>query len=183
MAREFEVCREQDLPVPPAQVWDAVATGPGNLGWLYPMEIEPRVGGKVTRGDATVVAWEPPHHFAVRATQEGGFSNTLSYRIESADGVTSHLRMGIHWVHTGIVDGAWNWDAKTDVAEKYVDFHQHALAEYLRHFATPRHVRQVPAPRIHRRSGRLRRPAPTPRSRRRRGRRRPVHAPRPRPGP
>ncbi|RPK36163.1 hypothetical protein EES39_32300 [Streptomyces sp. ADI92-24] len=135
MAREFEVCREQYLPVPPDQVWNAVATGPGNLGWLYPMEIEPRVGGKVTRGDATVVAWEPPHHFAVRATQEGGFSNTLSYRIESSDGVASHLRMGIHWVHTGVVDDAWNWDAKTDVAEKYVDFHQHALAEYLRHFA------------------------------------------------
>ncbi|WP_329454509.1 hypothetical protein [Streptomyces sp. NBC_01497] len=38
-------------------------------------------------------------------------------------------------VHTGVVDDAWNWDAKTDVAEKYVDFHQHALAEYLRHFA------------------------------------------------
>ncbi|MFI6610789.1 SRPBCC domain-containing protein [Streptomyces sp. NPDC050507] len=135
MAREFEVCREQYLPVPPDQVWNAVATGPGNLGWLYPMEIEPRVGGKVTRGDATVVAWEPPHHFAVRATQEGGFSNTLSYRVESSDGVTSHLRMGIHWVHNGVVDDAWNWDAKTDVAEKYVDFHQHALAEYLRHFA------------------------------------------------
>ncbi|MFI7361391.1 SRPBCC domain-containing protein [Streptomyces sp. NPDC050149] len=135
MAREFEVCREQYLPVPPDQVWKAVATGPGNLGWLYPMEIEPRVGGKVTRGEATVVAWEPPHHFAVRATQEGGFSNTLSYRIESSDGVASHLRMGIHWVHSGVVDDAWNWDAKTDVAEKYVDFHQHALAEYLRHFA------------------------------------------------
>ncbi|MFI6648018.1 SRPBCC domain-containing protein [Streptomyces sp. NPDC050529] len=135
MAQEFEVCREQSLPVPPDQVWEAVATGPGNLGWLYPMEIEPRVGGRVTRGDATVVAWEPPHHFAVRATQEDGFSNTLSYRIESSDGVTSHLRMGIHWVHTGVVDDAWNWDAKTDVAEKYVDFHQHALAEYLRHFA------------------------------------------------
>ncbi|MGW6204908.1 SRPBCC domain-containing protein [Streptomyces sp. NPDC055089] len=135
MAREFEVCREQYLPVPPDQVWNAVATGTGNLGWLYPMEIEPRVGGKVTRGDAAVVAWEPPHHFAVRAAQEGGFSNTLSYRVESSDGVTSHLRMGIHWVHTGVVDDAWNWDAKTDVAEKYVDFHQHALAEYLRHFA------------------------------------------------
>ncbi|MER5279544.1 SRPBCC domain-containing protein [Streptomyces sp. NPDC002809] len=135
MAQEFEVCREQVLSVPPDQVWNAVATGPGNLGWLYPMEIEPRVGGKVTRGDATVVAWEPPHHFAVRATQDGGFSNTLSYRVEPVDGGTSRLRMGIHWVHTGVVDDAWQWDAKTDVAEKYVDFHQHALAEYLRHFA------------------------------------------------
>lgn len=134
MAREFEVRREQDLPVSPEQVWDAVATGAGNLGWLYPMEIEPRVGGKATRGDATVVAWEPPHHLALRATLDGGFSNTLTYRIEPADGGTSRLRMGIHWVHTGVVDDAFRWDAKSDAAEKYVDFHQHALAEYLRHF-------------------------------------------------
>ncbi|MFD4535472.1 SRPBCC family protein [Kitasatospora sp. NPDC058397] len=135
MAREFEVRREQDLPATPEQVWAAVATGAGNLGWLYPMEVEPRVGGKATRGDSTVVAWEPPRHFAVRATQDGGFSNTLSYRIEPADGGSSHLRMGIHWVHTGIVDEAWMWDAKSDVAEKHVDFYQHGLAEYLRHFA------------------------------------------------
>ncbi|MFK0100565.1 SRPBCC domain-containing protein [Streptomyces sp. NPDC091040] len=135
MAREFRVRRQQDLPVAPQQVWDAVATAAGNLGWLYPMEIEPRVGGKATRGDATVLTWEPPHHLALRATQDGGFSNTLSYRVEPADDGTSHLSMGIHWVHTGIVDDAWNWDAKTDVAEKYVDFHQHALTEYLRHFA------------------------------------------------
>ncbi|KOV64753.1 SRPBCC family protein [Streptomyces sp. MMG1121] len=135
MARELEVRREQDLPATPEQVWEAVATGAGNLGWLYPMEIEPRVGGKATRGDSTVVAWEPPHHFAVRATQDGGFSNTLTYRIEPADGGTSHLRMGIHWVHTGVVDDTWRWDTKADAAEKHVDFYQHSLAEYLRHFA------------------------------------------------
>jgi hypothetical protein len=135
MAREFEVRREQDLPATPEQVWDAVATGAGNLGWLYPMEVEPHVGGKVTRGAATVVAWEPPSHFATRATQDGGFSNTLSYHIEPAADGTSHLRMGIHWVHTGIVDDTWNWDTKSDAAEKHVDFYQHGLAEYLRHFA------------------------------------------------
>ncbi|MFJ9952663.1 SRPBCC domain-containing protein [Kitasatospora sp. NPDC091207] len=135
MAREFEVRREQDLPATAQQVWDAVATGAGNLGWLYPMEVEPRVGGKATRGDATVVAWEPPRHFAVRATQDGGFSNTLSYHVEPAADGTSHLRMGIHWVHTGVVDEAWAWDAKTDAAEKHVDFYQHGLAGYLRHFA------------------------------------------------
>ncbi|MFE7359295.1 SRPBCC domain-containing protein [Streptomyces sp. NPDC057543] len=133
MAREFEVRREQDLPATPEQVWHAVATGTGNLGWLYPMEVEPHVGGKVTRADGTVVAWEPPHHFAVRVALDDGFSNTLTYRIEPLDGGTSHLRMGIHWVHTGVVDDTW--DTKADAAEKHVDFYQHALAEYLRHFA------------------------------------------------
>lgn len=133
MAREFEVRREQDLPATPEQVWHAVATGTGNLGWLYPMEVEPHVGGKVTRADGTVVVWEPPHHFAVRVALDDGFSNTLTYRIEPLDGGTSHLRMGIHWVHTGVVDDTW--DTKADAAEKHVDFYQHALAEYLRHFA------------------------------------------------
>ncbi|MBZ6104096.1 SRPBCC domain-containing protein [Streptomyces olivaceus] len=135
MAREFEVRREQDLPAAPERVWDAVATGAGNLGWLYPMEVEPRVGGKVTRGDGTVVAWEPPSHFAVRAAQGDGFSNTLTYRVEPADDGTSRLHMGIHWVHTGTVDDTWQWDAKTDAAEKHVDFYQHSLAAYLSHFA------------------------------------------------
>ncbi|CAL9657463.1 SRPBCC domain-containing protein [Streptomyces sp. enrichment culture] len=135
MAREFEVRREQDLPAPPERVWDAVATATGNLGWLYPMEVEPRVGGRVTRGDSTVVAWEPPSHFVVRAAQGDDFSNTLTYRVDPADDGTSRLRMGIHWVHTGVVDDSWEWDTKTDAAEKHVDFYQHSLAEYLRHFA------------------------------------------------
>lgn len=132
MTREFEVRKEQDLPAAPDQVWAAVATGAGNIGWLYPMEVEPRVGGKVTRSDSTVVAWEPPSHFAVRATLGDEFSNTLSYRIEPADSGTSHLRMGIHWVY----EGDWDeiWDTKADAAEKHVHFYQHGLAEYLRHF-------------------------------------------------
>ncbi len=133
MTREFEVRREQDLPATPEQVWDAVATGAGNLGWLYPMEVEPRVGGKVTRSDSTVTVWEPPGHLAVRATLDDGFSNTLSYRIEPVDGATTHLRMGIHWVHEGVWDETW--DTKADAAEKHVDFYQRGLAEYLRHFA------------------------------------------------
>ncbi|KJK59173.1 SRPBCC family protein [Saccharothrix sp. ST-888] len=133
MAREFQVRREQDLPVAPEQVWQAVATGVGNLGWLYPMEVEPRVGGAVTRGGGTVVEWEPPRRFAVRATLDGGFSNTLSYHIEPGDGGTSRLRMGIHWVHEGVVDEGW--DTKADAAEKHVGFYQHSLAEYLTHFA------------------------------------------------
>ncbi|MDH6127505.1 SRPBCC domain-containing protein [Kitasatospora sp. GP82] len=133
MAREFQVRREQDLPATPEQVWHAVATSAGNLGWLYPMEIEPRVGGAVSRGDATVVEWQPPRLFAVRATRDGGFSNTLTYRIEPGDAGAAHLRMGIHWVHEGVVDDGW--DTRADAAEKHVDFYQHSLAQYLTHFA------------------------------------------------
>ncbi|MER7463213.1 SRPBCC domain-containing protein [Streptomyces sp. NPDC097981] len=133
MAREFRVRREQDLPAAPDQVWNAVATGAGNLGWLYTMEIEPRVGGAVSRGGGTVVEWEPPHRFACRVARDDGFSNTLSYRIEQGEGGTSRLSMGIHWVHEGVVDDGW--DTRADAAEKHVDFYQHSLAQYLTHFA------------------------------------------------
>ncbi|MQS17002.1 SRPBCC domain-containing protein [Streptomyces kaniharaensis] len=133
MAREFQVRREQNLPAAPEQVWHAVATGAGNLGWLYRMEIEPRLGGAVSRGGGTVVEWEPPRHFAAKVTRDDGFSNTLSYHIERLDGGTSRLHMGIHWVHEGTVDAGW--DTRADAAEKHVDFYQHSLAEYLTHFA------------------------------------------------
>ncbi|OIJ94114.1 SRPBCC family protein [Streptomyces colonosanans] len=132
MTREFRVRREQDLPATPQQVWNAVATGAGNLGWLYPMEVEPHVGGAVTRGHATVVEWKPPHRFACRSEDGKGFSNTLSYAIEPGNDGISHLSMGIHWVHEGTVDDGW--DTRADAAEKHVDFYQHSLAEYLRHF-------------------------------------------------
>ncbi|MGW4562394.1 SRPBCC family protein [Streptomyces sp. NPDC004561] len=132
MSREFRVRREQHLPATPQQVWNAVATGAGNLGWLYPMEVEPRVGGAVTRGRATVVEWEPPHRFACRSEDGKGFSNTLSYAVEAGDDGTARLSMGIHWVHTGTPDDGWG--TRADAAEKHVDFYQHSLAEYLRHF-------------------------------------------------
>lgn len=129
--RELKVDREQVLPRTPDRVFRAVATTEGNVGWLYPMDVEPRLGGAVSRGSSTVVAWDPPHEFACRTPDLDGFTNTLSYRVEPhPDG--SLLRMGIHWVHTGTPDDGW--DTRADAAERHVDFYQHSLAEYLRHF-------------------------------------------------
>lgn len=59
------------LPGTPEQVWEAMATGPGNAAWFVKGEIEPKAGGvfsfdfgqgAVTSGEVT--AWEPPHKFA-----------------------------------------------------------------------------------------------------------------------
>ncbi|KPI15377.1 Activator of Hsp90 ATPase 1 family protein [Actinobacteria bacterium OK074] len=142
MPREFRVRREQILPATPEQVWHAVTTSEGNLGWLYPMDVEPRLGGAVSRGSATVVAWEPPYRFACRTADQGGFTNVLSYTVEEHgerrehgehEGGAARLSMGIHWTHTGTVDDGW--DTRADAAERHVDFYQHSLAEYLRHFA------------------------------------------------
>ncbi|MFF8726977.1 SRPBCC domain-containing protein [Streptomyces sp. NPDC015171] len=132
MPREFKVNRTQVLPRPPERVWHAVATGEGNLGWLYPMEIEPRVGGTVSRGSSTVLTWQPPHRFACRTPDLDGFSNTLSYTVQALEDGTSRLSMSIHWVHTGTPDDSW--DVRAAAAEKHVDFYQHSLAQYLEHF-------------------------------------------------
>jgi uncharacterized protein YndB with AHSA1/START domain len=133
MPREFRVRRERILPAAPEQVWNALTTGEGNLGWLYPMEIEPRVGGAASRGSATVTEWEPPRRFACRTADQNGFTNTLSYAVEPHGDGRATLSMGIHWVHTGTPDDGW--ETRADAAEKHVDFYQHSLAEYLRHFA------------------------------------------------
>jgi uncharacterized protein YndB with AHSA1/START domain len=63
---------EMEILVPgtPEQVWQAMATGPGNAGWFIKAEIEERVGGTLrfdfgggvsTKGEVT--EWEPPLRF------------------------------------------------------------------------------------------------------------------------
>jgi uncharacterized protein YndB with AHSA1/START domain len=59
------------VPGTPEQVWQAMATGPGNAAWFTRATIEERAGGEIRfdfGGGATssgeVTAWEPPHRFA-----------------------------------------------------------------------------------------------------------------------
>ena len=126
MAKEFEIRREVELPATREQVWAAITSGTG--GWLWPMEYEPRVGGRA-EGSGTVTAWEPPTHFAVRAEGENGWYNNLESVIEAREGGGAMLR----WVHSGIfVD---DWDTQYDGADKHTDFYLHTLGQYLRHFA------------------------------------------------
>jgi uncharacterized protein YndB with AHSA1/START domain len=58
------------LNATPEQVWDAIATGPGNAAWFTKMEIEPRVGGALlfdfgasgtSKGEVTV--YDRPNRF------------------------------------------------------------------------------------------------------------------------
>ena len=63
---------EMELIVPgtPEQVWQAMATGPGNSAWFTKTRIDGRVGGAVdfdfgpngaSTGEVTI--WEPPFRF------------------------------------------------------------------------------------------------------------------------
>jgi len=55
-----------ELPGPPEQVWEAIATANGISSWFLPTELEEREGGEIVThmGDdaspGTVTGWEPP---------------------------------------------------------------------------------------------------------------------------
>jgi hypothetical protein len=128
MPREFEIRREVELAATPEQVWEAIATGPGNAAWLFPTGIEPRQGGTSADG-STVTVWDPPRHFVARAEGEGGWFNAVEAIVEGREGGSAVLR----WVHSGIfVD---DWDNQYDSADHHTDFYLHTLGQYLRYFS------------------------------------------------
>ena len=128
MSREFEIRRQVELPGTPDQVFDAVATGNGIAGWMFPTgEGAPSEVGEQFAGH-TVTALERPSHFAVRAEGEDGWFNSLDYRIERR-GEGAILR----YVHSGVMTG--DWDTQYDGANRHTDFYLHSLGEYLAHFA------------------------------------------------
>ncbi|MGY1590797.1 SRPBCC domain-containing protein [Geodermatophilus sp. SYSU D00708] len=62
---------EIEVPGDPAEVWQAIATGPGISTWFVPAEVEEREGGRIVThhgpfgsSEGVVTAWEPPHRFA-----------------------------------------------------------------------------------------------------------------------
>lgn len=125
MSKQFEIRRDVVLKATPEQVWDAVTSG--TAAWLFPVDVEPGLGG--SGGMGTVTSWDPPRHFAVRAEGEDGWFNALEHVIEARGGGTTVM----HYVHAGIfVD---NWDTQYDGADNHTTFYLHSLGEYLEHFA------------------------------------------------
>jgi uncharacterized protein YndB with AHSA1/START domain len=62
---------EVEVPGAPADVWRAIATGPGISTWFVPAEVEEREGGRIVThhgpfgsSEGVVTAWEPPRRFA-----------------------------------------------------------------------------------------------------------------------
>ena len=76
-----------------------------------------------------MLAWDPPHHFSVRAEGPDGWFNQLDYRIEArGDGAI------LRYVHSGVFDDA-GWDNQYDAVNSHTDFYLHTLGQYLEHFS------------------------------------------------
>jgi uncharacterized protein YndB with AHSA1/START domain len=133
-AVEFEF----EVPGTPEQVWHAIATGPGISSWLFPTEVEERVGGAVKfhvgpgmESEGVVTAFEPPRRIAYEEPDWNPPAPPLGteFVIEARAGGTCVVRM-VHSLFTSKED----WDDQFDGFEAgWVSFFD-VLRAYLRHF-------------------------------------------------
>ncbi|HEX6315810.1 MAG TPA: SRPBCC domain-containing protein [Gemmatimonadaceae bacterium] len=132
---------EMELLVPgtPEQVWQAMATGPGNAAWFVTADIEPRVGGAfridfgngvTSSGDVT--RWNPPHQFGYveRDWEPDAPPIATEITITSRSGDHCVVRM-VHSLFTSSDD----WDTQVEGFEKGWPGFFAVLRVYLKHFA------------------------------------------------
>ncbi|GII81442.1 hypothetical protein Sru01_64240 [Sphaerisporangium rufum] len=134
MAHEFDLRKQITLEATPEQVWEAIATGPGQDAWFMGRnEVEPRPGG-VTRQhvgghaeEGVVTAWEPPRRFAFRGGADGAFM-ACEFIVEGRERGSTVLRM----VQSGVLGD--DWDTEYDALNRGWDLYLHTLEQYLTHF-------------------------------------------------
>jgi uncharacterized protein YndB with AHSA1/START domain len=132
---------EMQLIVPgtPEQVWQAMATGPGNAAWFTKATIEERAGGALmfhfgpevtTKGE--VIAWEPPHRFSYveREWSEGAPPVATEITITSRAGNECVVRM----VHS-LFSSTDQWDDQMESFENGWPGFFEVLRIYLANFA------------------------------------------------
>lgn len=128
-----------EVPGTPEQVWQALATGPGNAAWFTACEIEEREGGAIafhfgpdmaSRGRVTT--WQPPHRFCYEEIGWSGEAPPLATEIviEAQAGGTCRVRM----VHSLFTERD-QWDDELGSMERGWPSYFEILKVYLRHFA------------------------------------------------
>jgi uncharacterized protein YndB with AHSA1/START domain len=126
-------------PGTPEQVWQAIATGPGNAAWFTNATIEERVGGMlhfefgsemISSGEVTI--WEPPHRFGYVETEwsEGAPPIATEITITSRSGGRCVVRM-VHSLFTS----SDQWDDEMEGFENGWPGFFDVLRIYLAHFA------------------------------------------------
>lgn len=132
---------EMELLVPgtPEEVWQAMATGPGNTAWFTKTQIEERVGGKlefdmgahgVSVGEITT--WQPPVKFGYveREWSEGAPPVATEITITARSGNRCVVRM-VHSLFTS----SDAWDDQVEGFEGGWPGFFEVLRLYLTHFA------------------------------------------------
>lgn len=126
MTKKFLIVHESEIEGTPAQVFQAVTTGIS--GWMWPMEIEPKLGGEGPFG-STITAWDPAHRFANRLEGEDGFFNELGYDIRELANGTTWLK----YTHKGVFFA--DWDNQYNAATQHTAFYLHTLGQYVQYFS------------------------------------------------
>ena len=126
-------------PGTPEQVWQALATGPGNTAWFTKTTVDERVGGAIRfdfgpdGGSAgEVTTWEPPFKFGYveRDWMPGAPPVATEITITSRSGDRCVVRM----VHS-LFASADNWDDQLEGFEGGWPGFFEVLRLYLAHFA------------------------------------------------
>jgi uncharacterized protein YndB with AHSA1/START domain len=141
MGQDFEIHHDATVDATAAQVWDAIATGPGITSWFVGRtEIDGTTVRTTFGADwipaGTITTSEPPHHFGYRSdTAPDGRFIAYEYLIEARDHSSTVLRA----VTSGFLPG----ENPDDWADEYEAMgHGTALffatlTEHLRHFPGP----------------------------------------------
>lgn len=132
---------DMELVVPgtPEQVWQAIATGPGNTAWFTKTRIDENVGGALEfdfgpngSSPGEVTRWEPPHRFGY--VERDWCDDAPPVATE----ITVTARSGDHcvvrMVHSLFTDSA-DWDDQIEGFESGWPGHFAVLHTYLAHFA------------------------------------------------
>lgn len=126
-------------PGTPDQVWQAMATGPGNSAWFTSATVEERAGGEIVfdfgahgTQKAEVTTWEPPHRFGYveRDWSKGAPPVATEITITARSGDRCVVRM----VHS-LFSSEDDWDDQMEGFEQGWPGFFEVLRLYLAHFA------------------------------------------------
>ena len=130
---------EVEVPGTPAEVWQAIATGPGISSWFVPTTFEQSDGRPVSvtmnfgpgmLATSAVTAWEPPRTFAAQGEGWGGSPPIATeWSVEARAGGVCIVRV----VHS-LLASTDSWDSQLEATESGWPGFFRTLRIYLTHF-------------------------------------------------
>ena len=131
---------EVEVPGTPAEVWQAIATGPGISSWFVPTEFEERDGKPVAvklnfgpgmESSSVVTAWDPPRRFAAESPGWAPGSPIIAdeWSVEARAGGVCVVRV-VHSLFASTDD----WDNQLEGTESGWPGFFRILRIYLTHF-------------------------------------------------